>query len=60
MTESMSCRWRLDDPDDGDSSPFVTSCNNYFQFNDGGPIDNGFKFCPYCGAELEGQDETHR
>lgn len=30
-----------------------TECGNSFQFdNDGGPLTNGMKFCPYCGARL--------
>lgn len=30
-----------------------TQCGNAFEFNDGGPSDNGAKFCPYCGGEIE-------
>ncbi len=25
---------------------------NEFEFNDGGPEENDFKFCPYCGQKL--------
>lgn len=46
------CIWKYDDPDD-ENNAYATSCNNYFQFNDGGPTENGFKFCPYCGKELK-------
>jgi len=31
---------------------FETTCKHLFEFNDGGPEDNGFKFCPYCGKML--------
>ena len=42
------CKWQVDD--DG---TYATQCNNYFAFDAGGPESNGFKFCPYCGSELE-------
>jgi len=29
-------------------------CNKKgFSFNEGSPIENGFKFCPYCGRNLK-------
>jgi len=31
---------------------FATACGNYFQFNEGGPVYNGFHYCPYCGKQL--------
>ena len=30
-----------------------TDCDNLFQFNDAGPRENGFTFCPYCGSPLK-------
>lgn len=45
------CVWRVHDevhmPD-----TYETTCKNAFLFADGGPDDNGFKYCPYCGREL--------
>jgi len=33
---------------------YETECDNAFQFNDGGLKENDyFKFCPYCGKEIE-------
>lgn len=32
---------------------FVTSCNQDFQFYEGTPKENEFKFCPFCGKEIE-------
>ena len=32
---------------------FSSGCGEAFRFDDGGPIDNGFKFCPYCGSPLK-------
>lgn len=29
------------------------SCGEDFIFTDGGPIENGMKFCPYCGKPLK-------
>ena len=41
------CEWKADD--DG---TYWTGCDQAFVFNEGGPNENGMKFCPYCGAEL--------
>lgn len=39
-----TCRWSEDE--DG---VWFSCDDNAFEFNNGGPIANGFKFCPYCG-----------
>ena len=44
---SDTCTWTEDDANDWD-----TSCDNCFIFNDGGPKDNQFTYCPYCGKPL--------
>lgn len=41
------CRWITDD--DG---TWHTNCEQAFVFTDGGPGDNGFRYCPYCGRLL--------
>ena len=41
------CEWREDE--DGN---WGTGCDNIFVFIDGGPPENGFYFCPYCGEKL--------
>ena len=43
-----SCEWA----EDADGSAWETSCHNRFLLNDGGPTDNGLKFCPFCGKAL--------
>lgn len=44
------CFW--EEVDTGDY--YESGCNKKgFQFNDGSPYDNGFKFCPYCGKQLK-------
>lgn len=43
-----SCYWSEDD--DG---IWQTSCGNAFVFTADGPIENGFKNCPYCGRYLQ-------
>lgn len=45
-----TCTWAIDDV--GGESMFETSCRNSFEFNDGGPLANGFKFCGYCGKPI--------
>jgi len=36
------CGWRED-------VGHESECGNAFIFNDGGPKDNRFRYCPYCG-----------
>jgi hypothetical protein len=45
-----TCQWTLDDI--GDNSVWETQCKNAFEFTDGGPLENGLKFCGYCGKAL--------
>lgn len=47
---TASCAWNCDDV--GGDSVWETSCGHAFQFNDGGPKENGFTFCGYCGGRI--------
>ena len=46
--EPEGCAWGKDE--DG---IYQTDCGECFVFNDDGPKENGFKFCPYCGKTLK-------
>jgi len=48
MTDKTKCEWDRDN--DG---CYESTCENAFEFNDGTFEENGFKFCPYCGREIE-------
>ena len=41
------CEWTW-----GSSEYYETGCDKAFLFFDGGPSENNFEFCPYCGREL--------
>lgn len=43
------CCWEYDPQ----SHSWDTACENKFQFIEGGPEENGFEHCPYCGGEVE-------
>ena len=43
------CIWSQED----DLSYFETSCSQSFTFYEGTPLENEFKFCPFCGKEIE-------
>ena len=43
-----TCSWEEDD--DG---CYSTACGHRFTFNEGGPADNGQKFCGYCGGTID-------
>lgn len=42
----------------GTADYWETNCDHLFQFNDGGPAENEFKFCCYCGNPLEAVEPT--
>lgn len=44
-----ACYW---DRADDDTDMWETTCGNAFVFTDDGPAQNGFRWCPYCGAAL--------
>jgi len=57
VTRQDVCVWTQDS--DG---PWCTSCGKVWEFNEGGPADNGAHFCHHCGgvllAEPFAEDET--
>lgn len=46
------CEWGQYCHDDIDWSLWHTACHEVFCFNDGGPVQNGMRFCCYCGKPL--------
>ena len=36
-----------------DTDAWDTECGNAHVFFDEGPTENGYKYCPYCGREVE-------
>lgn len=34
---------------------YSTGCNNKMDFQHGNIKDNNFKYCPFCGKEIEGR-----
>ena len=45
------CTWTSQDDPDYDEV-WETQCGHSFQFNDGGPAENHFGWCGYCGGKL--------
>ena len=43
------CGWFIEDPDYG---VWESDCGMEFMFNDDGPIENNFKYCPGCGKPI--------
>jgi len=42
-----TCTWKYDGQD-----CWETACDNSFLFTAGGPKEDGFDFCPYCGLPI--------
>lgn len=53
MDEIPECIWEYDEF----SGTWVTECGEMFTFNDAGPKENGFSYCPYCGLSLYSEEE---
>jgi hypothetical protein len=43
-----TCDWA-----ENQDGAYETSCGEIFEFTNGGPKDNKFTHCPYCGKELD-------
>lgn len=41
------CQWA-----DHETEGWQTACGEAFVFIDGGPKENKFQFCPYCGRKV--------
>lgn len=54
MSGAGTCTWQASDRDEwGDL--WSTACEpdqGPFMFTEGGPAENGFSYCPYCGRPL--------
>lgn len=44
-----TCKWQLEDEDQG---LWSTKCGNDHVFISGGPLENQYLYCPYCGDRL--------
>lgn len=53
-TSVIKCEWEYDGLEDY----WSTACGHKHVFIDGGPWSNTYKFCPYCGKEIQ-QLERH-
>jgi len=47
-----TCKWQHDGLK-VDHDYWETGCENLFQFLNGGPTQNHFEFCPFCGKPIE-------
>ena len=51
------CKWQ---PLDDDFGTWISSCDGMFIFEAGGPPENDFAYCPYCGHPPETDQEQER
>ena len=50
IMSDKKCQWQED-------VAFDTLCGMKHQFMADGPVENGYKYCPYCGKEIEVVEE---
>jgi hypothetical protein len=48
------CAWTPMKPEYEMSGNYDTGCGNAQTFIDGDIAENGYRYCPYCGGEIEG------
>lgn len=53
MKNNETCKWELQDDWPDDQQYYSTHCDNAQQFSEGTLLENGYKYCPYCGKEIE-------
>ena len=54
-----TCKWKQDGLKINHDY-WETDCNNLHQFNNGGPTQNHFEFCPYCGKSIEKVEDENK
>lgn len=52
--ERKTGRWI--EHDDFDNSWECSACNEVVDIIEGTPMDNEYRFCPWCGAKMEGSE----
>ena len=50
LRNSAICEWQ--EPDVMSEGIWETDCGNAHEFFVDGPVENGYKFCPYCGRRI--------
>ena len=48
------CEWVYD----SNHEYWGSECGDDFAFNCDGPIENGFKFCPFCGEKIKVDEDA--
>ncbi len=53
LSGAHDCNWREPaDPFEHDLGMYPSDCGYEFCFEEGGPVENGFKWCPKCGGHI--------
>ena len=48
--QKVGCEWELED---AEMELYYTECGNAHIFAYGNPMENDYKFCPYCGKKIK-------
>jgi len=51
-SRARACAWKYEEMDEA----WEGGCGIYFSFNEAGPKENHFKWCPNCGKILKFKD----
>lgn len=52
-----TAQWKLQYNFLGDENFVCTSCGEILVLEDGTPSENDYKFCPFCGAKIVGEEK---
>ena len=53
FAQVMHGRWECGE----ENSWFCSECDEEFYLEDGTPQENGYRFCPNCGARMDGESD---
>lgn len=53
-------KWKQWDEDDYGDTYECTSCGEAFVMLEGSPIENGYHYCPYCGAKMDARKKNDK
>ena len=56
--DKSPCVWK-EEKDIDTCYVYASGCDNPFEFVDGNPKDNNFKFCPFCGGKINDMKEVN-
>ena len=56
---TKTCKYTYVDLGEGSNTWECSECDKVWQFGEGMPSENGYQFCPFCGAYIVEESVFH-